>query len=300
MSNCPACARPTVVVGPASRATGRQIHRCRSCGARFWPDHGNESRQQAITVQNAMSADDYSDWVDIKREQAGPEAWRAATGWMLEVLDTGARPPDLYDVGAGDGQYLSIARDEFGFRVTGNEVVSGAVALAKSRYGVDLDLGVLGDLDHRDDADAVTLWCVLAHVDDGDALLTEVRTMLRPGGVLFLQTPHWTGADTTAHAVKRLTAGRVSKVPDRRIAQHHWILHTRRSITAQLERLGYVDVVAEPKVRYTLTSRAYLMSMNLPSWTVPPAAWLLDKAVSSRLAPRIVLDVRARKPRAGV
>jgi 2-polyprenyl-3-methyl-5-hydroxy-6-metoxy-1,4-benzoquinol methylase len=285
------------VVGPPSRATGRRVHRCRSCGARFWPDHGNESRQQAITVQNAMSPEDYSDWVDIKREQAGPDAWRAATRWMLEALDTGTRPADLYDVGAGDGQYLSIARDEFGFRVTGNEVVPGAVELARSRYDVSLDLGELGDLGHDEDADAVTLWCVLAHVDDGDALLGQVHTMLRPGGVLFLQTPHWTGADTAAHAVKRVTGGRVSKVTDRRLAQHHWILHTRRSITAQLNRLGYVDVVAEPKVRYTLTSQAYLVSMNLPSWTVRPTAWLLDRAVSSRLAPRIVLDVRARKPR---
>jgi hypothetical protein len=35
--------------------------------------------------------------------------------------------------------------------------------------------------------------------------------------------------------------------------------------------------------------------MNPPQWTIGPASWLLDKAVASRLAPRIVLDVRARK-----
>lgn len=296
MNRCPACARATIVVGPASRATGRRIHRCRSCGARFWPDHADESRMQAITVQNAMSPDDYSDWVDIKRERASSDAWREATHWMLEALATGSRPPDLYDIGAGDGQFLSIARDEFGFRVTGNEVVPGAIELARSRYDVKLELGELGELNHTEDTDAVTLWCVLAHVDDGDALLTQVHTMLRPGGVLFLQTPHWTGADTAAHGLKRLTGGRVSKIPDRRIAQHHWILHTRRSVTAQLTRLGFEDVVAEPKLRYTLTSRAYLASMNPPRWVVGPTAWLLDKAVKSRLAPRIVLDVRARKP----
>lgn len=296
MSNCPACAQPTVVVGPASRSTSRRIHRCRSCGARFWPDHADESRVKAVTAQNAMSSSDYSDWVDIKREQASAEAWREAAHWMLEALDIGGRPPDLYDIGAGDGQFLSIARDEFGFRVTGNEVAAGAVELARARYGVGLELGELGALDHTEDADAVTLWCVLAHVADGDSLLAQTRTMLRPGGVLFLQTPHWTVADSGAHALKRLTGGRVSNITDRRVAQHHWILHTRRSITAQLTRLGFVDVVAEPKLRYTLTARAYLASMNPPRWALDPAAWLLDRAVKSRLAPRIVLDVRARKP----
>ena len=127
-------------------------------------------------------------------------------------------------------------------------------------------------------------------------LLRDTLTMLRPGGVLYLQTPHWTRADRAAHALEKLTGGRLSQVPDRRIAQHHWILHTRASITAQLNRLGYVDVVAEPQVRYTLTSQAYLASMNPPGWTLKPMAKALDAAISSGLAPHIVLDVRARKP----
>ena len=79
-------------------------------------------------------------------------------------------------------------------------------------------------------------------------------------------------ADQAAHLVKRATRGRASQVPDRRIAQHHWILHTRRSITAQLTRLGFVDVVAEPRLRYTLTSEAYIASMNPSSWSIRPAS----------------------------
>jgi len=297
MSVCPACAGSRVRTGPASSATGRRITSCRDCGVHYWADHEAAERQEAIASQAELTAEGYSDWVDIKREQAGPEAWREAIAWIRRALPErdSARRPVIYDVGAGDGHFLSLARDEGGFDVTGNEIAKGAVELAKQRYDVDLDHGVLEDLGHVEDADAATLWCVLAHVPDGDRLLTEVRTLLRPGGVLFLQTPHWTAADGAALAVKHLSGGRVSKVPDRRIAQHHWILHTRRSITAQLERLGFVDVVAEPKLRYTLTSRAYFASMNPPAWTIGPASWLLDRAVASGLAPRIVLDVRARK-----
>ena len=298
MHDCPACAGRRVRTGPASHATGRQISSCRDCGVHFWADHEAAERHEAIAIQSELSAEGYSDWVDIKREQAGPDAWNDAIRWILGALparsDEGTAPV-VYDIGAGDGAFLRLARDEYGFAVTGNEIAKGAVELAKQRYDVDLDLGVLEDLSRVEMADAATLWCVLAHVPDGDQLLHEVHTLLKPGGVLFLQTPHWTGADSAALGLKILTGGRVSKLPDRRIAQHHWILHTRRSITAQLERLGFTDVVAEPKLRYTLTSRAYFASMNPPEWVVGPASWLLDRGVSSGLAPKIILDVRARK-----
>lgn len=300
MSRCPACAGSRVRIAVASTATGRRISSCRDCGVRFWADHQAAERMDAIDVQNAMSADDYQSWVDIKREQVGPDAWRSAIAWIQEALGkSGADAPVVYDVGAGDGQFLSMARDEHGFAVTGNELVAGAVQLAQERYGVHLDLGDLETLGHESVADAATLWCVLAHVDDGDQLLSDVRKLLRPGGVVYLQTPHWTRADTAAHAVARASRGHLSKVPDRRIAQHHWILHTRDSITAQLERLGFVDVVAEPKARYTLRSEAYFASMNPPAWTVKPMARALDSALKHGLAPHIVLDVRARRPHAG-
>lgn len=297
MTTCPACAGTNVHTAVASRATGRRISACRDCGAHFWHDHQDAERLEAIELQIEWSSDDYSDWVDIKREQVGPEAWREALGWIRDALPPAARDdtPVLYDVGAGDGEFLSVARDDFGFAVTGNEIVAGAVELAKERHDVALDLGDLSSLGHVETVDAVTLWCVLAHVTDTDQLLRDTHTMLRPGGVLFLQTPHWTRADAAAQAVARATGGRVAKVPDRRIAQHHWILHTRESITRQLTRLGFTDVVAEPRLRYTLTAEAYIASMNPPAWSIRPAARMLDRLIASPIAPRIVLDVRARK-----
>lgn len=298
MTRCPACARADLVEGPRSRATGRVVGRCRRCEAQVLT-------QPVVTEVDLIpsaeiSADDYEAWVGIKREGVGEDAWREATDWIVEAVGgaggaTGAQR--LFDVGAGDGGYLRLARDEFGFEVTGNEVVEGAVMLARQQHAVDLELGDLADLGHRDAFDAVTLWCVLAHVPNGDDLLRNVHTMLRPGGVVFLQTPHRTTADRVGQVLKSASRGRWSTVTDRRLAGmgHHRILHTRASITAQLERLGFVDVDVQPRLRYSLTSRAYLASLNPPRWLLGPGSWALDKAVSSRLAPRIVIDVRARK-----
>ena len=293
---CPACAAGTVVEGPPSRVTGRVVSRCRTCRAQFLTHP--RTTEVAFLSSDEMSAEDYEAWVGIKREGVGEDVWREATAWIKEAIgDIGTERPRLYDVGAGDGGYLRLARDEFGFEVTGNEIIEGAVALARKQHDINLELGDIADLGHRDDFDAVTLWCVLAHVPHGDVLLSHVHAMLRPGGVVFLQTPHRTTVDAVGNRLKVASRGRWSAVPDRRLAGqgHHRILHTAASITAQLERLGFVDVEVEPRHRYSLTSRAYLASLDPPGWLLGPGAWLLDQAISTRIAPQIVIDVRARK-----
>ncbi|MCW2800010.1 MAG: hypothetical protein JWQ70_1482 [Aeromicrobium sp.] len=296
MIRCPACDGSAVVEGPPSRVTGRVVSRCRTCHAQFLT-HPKITEVEARS-SDEISPEDYETWVNVKREGVGEDAWREATGWIKEAIgETRAERPRLYDVGAGDGGYLRLARDEYGFDVTGNEIIEGAITLARQQYGIELELGDLAQLGHHDAFDAVTLWCVLAHVPQGDDLLRNVHAMLRPGGVVFLQTPHRTSVDAIGNRLKGASRGRWSTVPDRRLAGqgHHRILHTAASITAQLERLGFVDVKVEPRLRYSLTSRAYLMSLNPPGWLLSPSAWVLDKAISSRIAPRIVIDVRARK-----
>jgi hypothetical protein len=143
--------------------------------------------------------------------------------------------------------------------------------------------------------DAVTMWCVLAHTNDGPGMVAGAADLLKPGGILFVQTPHRTFADRLFIGAKSATQGRVSRLSDRRLAVHHRILHTRRSITALLERHGFVDIEVQPQARYSLSSEAYLASMRTPSWALGPASKVMDLAVQSPLAPRIVLDVRARK-----
>ena len=79
---CPACGGLRFRSAVGSRATGRRISVCRDCGVHFWSDHDAAERLDAIATQTEMSADDYSDWVDIKREEVGPDAWRDAMAWI--------------------------------------------------------------------------------------------------------------------------------------------------------------------------------------------------------------------------
>lgn len=292
---CPACRSRAVHVGPVSRRTSSVVARCPSCGAQFLVEETTGPSE--VVGTDDVSVEYVSDWVEAKREGVGPAVWREKLAWLSdEVRDI--EKPTLYDVGAGGGEFLAVARDDYGFTVSGNDILEGAIAVARELSGVDLELGDLSDHDHQDEFDVVTMWCVLAHVRDGEGLLREVHRMLAPGGLLFLQTPHNTVADKAFYAARVATGGRVARLSDRRLAGHHRILHTTRSITTLLERVGFVDVEVEAQTRYPMSSRAYLVSLRAPSWSVGPAARLMDRAVESNLVPRITLDVRARKPAA--
>jgi 2-polyprenyl-3-methyl-5-hydroxy-6-metoxy-1,4-benzoquinol methylase len=271
---------------------------CHDCGAQFLVGDVDQDVAEVIRTDE-VSVEYVETWVDHKREGVGPQAWHDVLTTLVGEVDTGSRRPRLYDVGAGGGEFLAVARDQYGFEVSGNDIMEGAIAVARERSGIELDLGDLAQLDHVDEYDAVTMWCVLAHVPNGEQLLREVHRLLAPGGVLYLQTPHNTVPDRSLLAARTLTRGRATRLSDRRLAGngHHRILHTRRSMTRLLERVGFSDVRVVPQPRYSMSSVAYLRSLRAPEPVLRPASWLMDRAVTSPLAPRIVLDVWARKAR---
>jgi len=291
---CPACGSAAVHVGPTSRRTASVVARCSACRAQFLVEETTEPT--AVVTTDEVSVEYVSDWVGKKREGVGPAVWREKLAWLSkEVADIDK--PKLYDVGAGAGEFLSVAREEFGFDVAGNDILEGAIAVARELSNVDLDLGDLSEQDHQDEFDVVTMWCVLAHVRDGERMMREVYRMLAPGGVLFLQTPHNTIADRAVYGARVASRGRVARLSDRRLAGHHRILHTRRSITELLTRVGFTDVEVESQIRYPMSSVAYLHSLRAPEWSLKPVSWLMDRAIDAKVVPRITLDVRARKPR---
>ena len=290
--SCPACLSNDVVLFPASRKTGRRVLGCRACGLRAWAErstysHDMEDPAGALTF-------DYEGYVQAKREGAMEDAWDDAIKMLGELL-AGRPDLNLFDVGAGDGKFLDLARKN-GFGVGGNELHAGAVELAKSRYDVDLMLGELPELGLENAYDALTMWCVLAHVEDVDSLVEDCFKLLKPGGLMYLQTPRWTVVDRMALAALKSSSGRFTRIVDRRVAEHHWQLHTTRSMVALLERHGFRDVQAIPKARYSLKSSMYLNSLGMPARLARPTGFAMDTAIKHGPVPRIVLDVFARKP----
>ena len=96
------------------------------------------------------------------------------------------------DVGCGAGALVEAAA-RAGWRVQGTEVAPQPVDRLRSR-GFDVLRGRVQDLQLPEAAyDVVTLLEVLEHVSDPRALIASAAGLLRPGGVLYLTTPHARG-----------------------------------------------------------------------------------------------------------
>lgn len=100
-----------------------------------------------------------------------------------------AKPGRVLDVGCAAGYFLSVMKDE-GWQVTGIEPSDAIRGQAIERLGAaNVHAGLLEDVPlERHSFDLVTFWDVIEHVPDPVAALAHVRSLLRPGGKLLIET----------------------------------------------------------------------------------------------------------------
>lgn len=95
----------------------------------------------------------------------------------------------LLDVGFGNGGFLRIA-EEAGWDAEGIDFDSAAVEVARSR-GLNVRCGTIDSLsENKSSYDIITLSHVIEHLHDPASALRGLFDLLKPGGVLWLDTPN--------------------------------------------------------------------------------------------------------------
>ena len=101
----------------------------------------------------------------------------------------------LVDIGCGDGALCGVISKELGCKITGVDPSKTAIRFATEEFA---RRGLAGQFLSADGYhypfpdgafDAAVCSDVIEHVQDPNALLSEIRRLLRPGGVLVLTTP---------------------------------------------------------------------------------------------------------------
>ncbi|HVV31193.1 MAG TPA: class I SAM-dependent methyltransferase, partial [Mycobacteriales bacterium] len=272
---CEVCGSPRTRVLRHSAAWGFDVARCRDCDMVFVLDPPS-----AQVLEEAYSAG--GDVDAYANAQRGDEDFRigvlARIRGLLGVAAGTASEPLLFDVGAGTGDFLLLARAH-GFQVAGNELGPRAIAFTRDRHGIELSPLLLGDQPPAS-VDVVTMWCVLAHVNDPAAFLREALAMLRPGGVLFLRTPRWCLIDTLGTFAARASRGALSRIADRRVTAAHMHLYTARNLAQLLRTTGFADVDVQPACHFPFRTGVYLDSTGISGRLLRPAERLFDALIT--------------------
>lgn len=197
----------------------------------------------------------------------------------------GRMPKSFLDVGCGDGRYLRLmlALGLSPERVAGLELDERAVQAAR-QAGLNVQCSRVEDASHiirPESVDLITMFHVIEHVAQADAVIRSLSTMLSPGGCLAIETPNFDSLDARLFA-KQFWGG--YHFP------RHWHIFTPASLKSLLEQQG----LAVESVRFqtghsfwtfsfhhALKYRASTPHPRLAAWTHPLRNVLLLAVVTA-------------------
>jgi len=94
------------------------------------------------------------------------------------------------DVGCGNGYYLSYLKHH-GWEVKGVDFSATAADVARHQFGIDVFAGELQDAPFElESFDFINMSHIIEHVADPLRMLRHTASLLKPGGILYIETPN--------------------------------------------------------------------------------------------------------------
>jgi 2-polyprenyl-3-methyl-5-hydroxy-6-metoxy-1,4-benzoquinol methylase len=186
---CPICGGES---SPVFEKNGHDIRDCVPCDHRF---------TQPVTAPDTHVKSVYSDdyfngggagYADYVAEE---KLLRQRGHWYANLLSKHTAPGSILDVGAAAGFILQGFIDK-GWTGNGVEPNDTMASLARSRLGLEVWTGMMEHLADDLQFDAVSMIQVLPHFIDPKRAINIVAKILRPGGVLLIET--WNRGSITA------------------------------------------------------------------------------------------------------
>ncbi len=209
---------------------------CRDCGYVFVSPRPSLSDLK----QYYSKPSKYDVWLD--QIEARDVLW----GRRLKKIRRVKRPGKLLDVGAGIGQLLHKARQDFE-EVDGLEISSSAIAIAREKYGLSIRQGTIEELDFNKKYENITLFHVLEHVHDPRFVLEKCKSLLSENGMLIVAVPNdLKSMELRLRNLKRKIGkfGIPPIVLDGSVDEIHLSQFTTASLVRSLEGLGFNVVEA--------------------------------------------------------
>jgi 2-polyprenyl-3-methyl-5-hydroxy-6-metoxy-1,4-benzoquinol methylase len=169
-----------------------EVLRCTSCKAVFLAPEQQQSAAESLYSEGYFTEREGYFVHDGVVDGSGRESPHVADFRAgLSLIEAQApRSRSLLDVGCATGSFLSLAQAN-GWQCRGVEVSAFAAARARERTGCEVFCGRLEDAPFGSGAfDVITMWDLLEHLPEPLQGLETARRLLKPSGLLLVNTPN--------------------------------------------------------------------------------------------------------------
>jgi 2-polyprenyl-3-methyl-5-hydroxy-6-metoxy-1,4-benzoquinol methylase len=179
------------------------------------------------------------------RQRARQDLPERCLHWLRTLLSFKLPPARVLELGCSHGGFVALLRWA-GFDACGQEVSPWVVDYARKTFDAPMILGTIEEqpLPERP-FDAVVLNDVLEHLPDPVGTMRRCAELLKPDGMLLMQTPDYPDEQTFA----AMRAGRMPflvYLENKGVTVEHLYVFSKRSARALCERLGCGCVQFEP------------------------------------------------------
>jgi SAM-dependent methyltransferase len=204
MQPCHLCEKPSRLLNSAhcgyQRPERYAIYECAYCDLQFAEPlrsvpgiYEHIHRNSAVLPGYAR----YQQYANAIAEQSDPLSWlaqREGVYWFVReiILQRKLGPDDsVYEIGSGLG-YLTFALQRAGINATGMDISETAISAATKQFGPYYRVAPADAISSivYGTAAVVIMTELIEHVEKPEALLADIRRLLRPGGIALVTTPN--------------------------------------------------------------------------------------------------------------
>lgn len=250
-SQCNNCGNTrSTMVFRAGDAQVNQIVQCDHCGLLYAYPRQN-SNLESYDINQAEQAALTAESPQVRHTADKLPDYQLIEGVLKHYLPNKGR---LVEVGSYSGCVADHFRQS-GWDVVGIEPDGRAVAYARATYPVEILRGTVMSVDiPKASADAVIMLHVIEHVDDPAENIAQIRSVLKPGGILAIETPTY---DSLAY---KLLGRRERSIS----CDGHIYFYTVKTLSALLEANGF-EIARVDKVGRTMSVARLLFNVGVMS-----------------------------------
>ncbi|MCD2450814.1 class I SAM-dependent methyltransferase [Methylicorpusculum oleiharenae] len=209
--------------------------------------------------------------------------------WIKTLLKYRTPPANVLELGCSHGSFVSLLR-QAGYDASGVEMSPWVVDFGQKTFDIPIFVGPVENLDITPGSlDVIVLMDVLEHLPDPSATMAHCLKLLKPDGLLLIQTPQFREEIDYLALVE--TKGRFLEML---IPEEHIYLFSKHSATRLFQKLGAEYIQFEPAIFGHYDMFFVVSRMPLQLNTPEQIDSTLLSTPNGRLA-LALLDLRARE-----